>query len=90
VRTIRNDLHMDYSAWGRRRTAARMEQVAPPDISAHSRNPCELVEGLVRVKAQGPVFVKGLAEPVEVCELLGAHGMRRRLQTARSVASRAL
>jgi tetratricopeptide (TPR) repeat protein len=38
------------------------------------------VEGLVRVNALGPVPVKGLAEPVEVFELLGATAVRRRLQ----------
>ena len=31
-----------------------------------------LVEGFVRLNALGPVPVKGLAEPVEVFELLGA------------------
>jgi tetratricopeptide (TPR) repeat protein len=39
-----------------------------------------LVEGLVQVNALGPVPVRGLAEPVEVFELLGATSMRRRLQ----------
>jgi hypothetical protein len=43
-----------------------------------------LVEGLVRLKAWGPVPVKGLAVPVEVWELLGASGLGRRLQTARA------
>jgi tetratricopeptide (TPR) repeat protein len=41
-----------------------------------------LVEGLVRVTALGPVPVKGLTEPVEVCELTGVSGLRRRLQAA--------
>src|SRR6266849_2848130 len=83
VRTIRNDLHMDYSAVGQTtHLAARMEQVAPPDTILLTVATVRLVEGLVRVKAQGPMSVKGLAEPVEVCELLGAHGMRRRLQAA--------
>jgi hypothetical protein len=31
-----------------------------------------LVEGLVQVNALGPMPVKGLSEPVEVCELVGA------------------
>jgi len=85
VRTIRNDLHMDYSAVGQTtHLAARMEQVAPPDTILLTAATVRLVEGLVRVKARGPMSVKGLAEPVEVCELLEAHGMRRRLQTARS------
>ena len=41
-----------------------------------------LVEGLVQVTALGPVPVKGLTEPVEVFELVGASALRRRLQAA--------
>src|SRR5207253_6548054 len=41
-----------------------------------------LVEGLVQVTALGPVPVKGLVEPVEVFELVGASSLRRRLQAA--------
>src|SRR5712691_11609809 len=41
-----------------------------------------LVEGLVQVTALGPVPVKGLEEPVEVFELVGASSLRRRLQAA--------
>ena len=37
-----------------------------------------LVEGLVRVQALGPVPVKGLAEPVEVFELVGRAGIAMR------------
>jgi tetratricopeptide (TPR) repeat protein len=40
------------------------------------------VEGLVQVTALGPVPVKGLAELVEVFELIGASALRRRLQVA--------
>ncbi len=40
------------------------------------------MEGLVQVTALGPVPVKGLAEPVEVFELVGASALRRRLQAA--------
>ena len=50
----------------------------PPD----RQPPCGLVEGLVQVTALGPVPVKGLAEPVEVFELVGASALRRRLQAA--------
>jgi class 3 adenylate cyclase/tetratricopeptide (TPR) repeat protein len=85
VRTIRNDLHMDYSAVGQTtHLAARMEQVAPPNTILLTAATVRLVEGLVRVKAWGPMSVRGLAEPVEVYELLGAYGMRRRLQSARA------
>jgi class 3 adenylate cyclase len=83
VRTIRNDLHMDYSAVGREtHLAARMEQLAAPGSILLSAATLRLVEGLVRVSAQGPVPVKGLTEPVEVFELVGVTALRRRLQAA--------
>ena len=85
VRAIRNDLHMDYSAVGQTtHLAARMEQTAPPGTILLMAATAQLVEGLVRLKAWGPVPVKGLSEPVEVWELLGASGLRRRLQSARA------
>jgi class 3 adenylate cyclase/DNA-binding winged helix-turn-helix (wHTH) protein/tetratricopeptide (TPR) repeat protein len=83
VRTIRNDLHMDYSAVGQTtHLASRMEQLAPPGTILLTATTVRLVEGLVRVKALGLMSVKGLTEPVEVWELLGASGGRRRLQAA--------
>src|SRR3989440_4006218 len=83
VRAIGNDLHMDYSAVGQTtHLAARMEQLAPPGTIVLTAATVRLVEGLVRVKALGPMPVKGLVEPVEVWELLGASGVRRRLQAA--------
>jgi class 3 adenylate cyclase len=73
VRTIHNDLHMDYSAVGQTtHLASRMEQLASPDTVLLTAATARLVAGLVRVKAWGPVPVKGLPEPVEVWELLGA------------------
>ena len=61
VRTIRNDLHMDYSAVGQTtHLAARMEQLASPDTILLTAATARLVAGLVRVKAWGPVPVKGL------------------------------
>ena len=39
-----------------------------------------LAEGFVQVKALGPVSIKGLADPVEVFELVGAGSTRTRLQ----------
>ena len=85
VRTISNDLHMDYSAVGQTtHLAARMEQLASPGAIVLTAATVRLVEGLVRVKAWGPMPVKGLTEPVEVWELLGVSGRRRRLQIARA------
>jgi predicted ATPase/class 3 adenylate cyclase len=83
VRTIGNDLHMDYSAVGQTtHLAARMEQLAAPGSIILTAATLRLVEGLVRVNALGPVPVKGLTEPAEVFELTGTSGIRRRLQAA--------
>src|SRR2546427_2079983 len=81
VRAIGNDLHMDYSAVGQAtHLAARMEQLATPGSIMLTAATLRLVEGFVQVQALGPVPVKGLAEPVEVFELVGATALRRRLQ----------
>jgi class 3 adenylate cyclase/tetratricopeptide (TPR) repeat protein len=83
VRAIGNDLHMDYSAVGETTVlAARMEQTATPGTIRLPAATLRLVEGLVHVSALGPVPVKGLVEPVEVFELVGASHLRRRLQAA--------
>ena len=83
VRAIGNDLHMDYSAIGQTtHLAARMEQLATPGSILLTAATLRLAEGLVRVSALGPVPVKGLAEPVEVWELVGVTALRRRLQAA--------
>jgi class 3 adenylate cyclase/tetratricopeptide (TPR) repeat protein len=83
VRTIGNDLHMDYSAVGQTtHLAARLEQLATPGSVLLTAATLRLVEGLVQATSLGPVPVKGLTEPVEVFELVGASALRRRLQAA--------
>ena len=83
VRAIGNDLHMDYSAVGQTtHLAARMEQLAAPGSILLTAATLRLVEGLVHVQVLGPVPVKGLVDPVEVFELVGATALRRRLQAA--------
>jgi class 3 adenylate cyclase len=83
VRTIGNDLYMNYSGVGlTTNLAARMEQLAPPGTIRLTAATLQLVEGAVRVYALGPIPVKGLAAPVEVFELLGATPVHRRLQAA--------
>jgi predicted ATPase/class 3 adenylate cyclase len=83
VRTISNDLYMNYSGVGlTTNLAARMEQMAPPGTIRLTAATLRLVEGAVRVNALGPVPVKGLAEPVDVFELVGATPVHRRLQAA--------
>jgi class 3 adenylate cyclase len=83
VRAIGNDLHMDYSAVGQTtHLAARMEQLATPGSIRLTAATLRLAEGLVQVKALGRFPVKGLTEPVEVCELVGASAIRGRLQAS--------
>src|SRR2546428_2001179 len=83
VRAIGNDLHMDYSAVGQTtHLAARMEQLATPGSILLTAATLRLVEGLVQVNALGPFPVKGLAEPVEVFELVGASALRQRLHAS--------
>ena len=84
VRSIGSDLRMDYTAVGQTtHLAARMEQLAPPGSIRLSGATLALVEGYVDVKPLGPIPVKGISEPVEVFELLGAADARTRLQARR-------
>jgi predicted ATPase/class 3 adenylate cyclase len=83
VRAIGNDLHMDYSAVGQTtHLAARMEQLATPGSIRLTAATLRLVEGLVQVNTLGRFPVRGMPEPVEVFELVGAGAVRRRLQAA--------
>ena len=83
VLAIGNDLHMDYSAVGQTtHLAARMEQLATPGRIRLTAATLRLVEGLVQVNALGQFPVKGLADPVEVFELIGASAVRRRFQAS--------
>jgi class 3 adenylate cyclase len=83
VRSIGNDLHMDYSAVGQTtHLAARMEQLATPGRIRLTAATLRLAEGLVQVNALGRFPVKGLTEPVEVFELAGASAICRRLQAS--------
>ena len=61
LRTMRNDLGMDYAAVGQTaHLAVRMEQAAPPDTILLTATTMRLVEGLVQAKTWGQVPVKGL------------------------------
>src|SRR5262249_6643999 len=62
--------------------AARMEQLATPGTILLTPATLWLAEGLVRVHALGPIPVKGIPEPVDVFELVGASALRGRLQAA--------
>jgi predicted ATPase/class 3 adenylate cyclase len=83
VGSIRNDLHMDYTATGQTaHLAARMEQMAMPGAIMITHDTLHLAEGYVQVKSLGPVRVKGMNESVEAHEVTGAGPVRSRLQAA--------
>jgi class 3 adenylate cyclase/tetratricopeptide (TPR) repeat protein len=83
VRSIGSDLHLDYTAVGQTTNlAGRMEQMARPGSTLLTPQTLRLVEGYVRVRSLGPVPVRGVGEPVEVFELLGAAAGRTRLQVS--------
>ncbi len=85
VRSIGNDLRMDYTAVGQTtHLAARMEQLAPPGVTRLTAETVRLAEGFVQVKPLGAIPIKGVAEPMEVFELVGAAAARTRLQAARA------
>jgi class 3 adenylate cyclase/tetratricopeptide (TPR) repeat protein len=70
VRSIGNDLQMDYSAVGQTtHLAARMEQLARPGTTLVTGATRRLADRAIETDAQGPTPVRGLREPVEVFEL---------------------
>jgi class 3 adenylate cyclase/tetratricopeptide (TPR) repeat protein len=85
VRSIGSDLRMDYTAVGQTtHLAARMEQLAAPGSIRLAAAASLLAEGFVQVVPLGPVPIKGLGEPIQVYELVGASAARTRLEaTAR-------
>jgi class 3 adenylate cyclase/tetratricopeptide (TPR) repeat protein len=83
VRSIGNDLHMDYTAVGQTtHLAARMEQLARPSATLMTEAVVRGAEGYVHLKPLGPTPIKGLTEPVPVYELKGVGTARTRLQAA--------
>jgi len=73
VRAIGNDLHMHDSAMGQTtHLAACMAQLAPPGAIRLRAEPLRLAEGWAQVPLLGPVPVKRLPAPTEVCALVGA------------------
>jgi class 3 adenylate cyclase len=83
VRSIGNDLHMDYTAVGQTtHLAARMEQMAMPGSVLIPQETLNLAEGYVVVKPLGSMAVKGLETPIEAYEITGAATVRSRLHAA--------
>ncbi len=83
VRAIGSDLRMDYTAVGQTtHLAARMEQLANPGATLLTPDTLALAEGYIEVRSIGPTPVKGLADPIEVYEILGASTVRSRFAAA--------
>ncbi|MGH7817912.1 MAG: adenylate/guanylate cyclase domain-containing protein, partial [Candidatus Binatia bacterium] len=66
VRSIDNDLNLDYSALGHTtHLAARMQELSGSGAILLTRTTLHEVEGFVEVNSLGPVQAKGLSRPVE-------------------------
>ncbi len=81
VRSISNDLNVDYSALGHTtHMAARMQEVAAGGTTLMTASTLRQVEGFVQVKSVGAVQVKGVSRPVEAFEVVAATTARTRVQ----------
>jgi class 3 adenylate cyclase/predicted ATPase len=82
VRSIRkDDLHTDYVPVGHSTNlAARMEQMATPGSILVTAYTHKLTEGYFAFKALGQTQIRGVEEPLQVYEVLGAGPLRTRLQ----------
>src|SRR5262245_23415211 len=77
VRSISNDLHMDYTAIGQTtHLAARMEQMSDPGSILITASTRRLAAQSIAVKPLGARPVKGMDRPVEIFELIGATPVR--------------
>ena len=83
VRSIDNNLNIDYSAPGlTTHLAARMQELAGRGSILIPAATLRQVEGFVAVKSLGNVQAKGISQPVDVYELVGVTTARTRLHAA--------
>ena len=83
VRTIDNDLNIDYSALGHAtHLAARMQELAPGGTILMTASTLRQVEGFIQVKSLGNVQAKGISQAFETFEVVGATTARTRVQAA--------
>jgi class 3 adenylate cyclase/tetratricopeptide (TPR) repeat protein len=84
LRSIRkDDLHADYVPVGHSTNlAARMEQLANPGSIVVSAYTHRLTDGYFAFKDLGPTQIKGVEEPLNIYEVLGAGPLRTRLQVS--------
>jgi class 3 adenylate cyclase/tetratricopeptide (TPR) repeat protein len=83
VRSIDNDLNIDYSALGHTtHLAARMQELSGPGTILMTASTLRQVEGFVQIKSMGAVQVKGVSRPIEAFEVVAATTARTRVQAA--------
>jgi class 3 adenylate cyclase/predicted ATPase len=84
LRSIRkDDLHADYVPVGHSTNlAARMEQLATPGAILVTAYTHRLTDGYFAFKDLGQTQIKGVEEPLNVYEVLGAGPLRTKLQVA--------
>ena len=83
VRSIDNDLNVEYSAVGHTtHLAARLQALASAGTILMTNSTLREVEGFVHIKPRGPVQAKGVSRPVDAFELAGATTARTRVQAA--------
>ena len=84
LRSIRkDDLHADYVPIGHSTNlAARMEQLAAPGSTLVTAYTYKLTDGYFAFKDLGKTQIKGVEEPLNIYELLGAGPLRTKLQVA--------
>ena len=81
VRSIDNDLNIDYSALGHTtHLAARMQDLSRPGEALMSASTLRQVEGFIDIHPLGPVRVKGVSQAVEVYSVIGVTTARTRVQ----------
>jgi class 3 adenylate cyclase/tetratricopeptide (TPR) repeat protein len=79
VRTIHNDLSVDYDAIGPTvHLAARMEQMASPGAIYCTANVMRLAKGFVDAEPLGQVTVKGVRQPIDLFQIVGHTSARTR------------
>jgi class 3 adenylate cyclase/tetratricopeptide (TPR) repeat protein len=83
VGTIGSNLRMNYNAVGQTaHLAARMEQLATPGTVRLTVDTLRLAEGYIEVRSLGLVPVKGLEQPIDIYEVIGARHPGARFNTA--------
>lgn len=83
VRSIDNDLNIEYSALGHTtHLAARMQELSGVGTTLMTASTLRQVEGFIQVRSLGALQVKGVSQPVEAFKVVAATSARTRVQAA--------